>query len=129
MNKTNLLCCLLLLFFAPYAAAVKIEINSPGEQTIPLALTRFLPLADVNDKTAAQIDQVLMADLELSGLFELANPVAFLSDAQKLGLSSTQVDFAQWRLLGVDAVVKGGYRLDGDKLTIEARLYDAVTRR
>ena len=128
MSKILTFVFLFALLLPLSAEAVRIEISAPGEQTIPLALTRFLPMGKAAADSASEIDAVLSADLDLSGLFELADRAAFLSDAEELGLHSTQVDFAQWRLLGVDAVVKGGYRIDGEKLTIEARLYDVVTQ-
>ena len=129
MNKILGILLLVSLFSSLPALAVRIEISAPGEQTIPLALTRFLPMGGSATDSATKVDEVLIADLDLSGLFELANRAAFLSDAEELGLHSTKVDFSQWRLLGVDAVVKGGYRIDGEKLVIEARLYDVVSQR
>ncbi len=111
-------------------AFAQIEISAPGQQAIPLALTRFLPLDGVaRPELAEEINQVLEADLDLSGLFSLVNPDSFLSDAQVLGLSSVEIDFAQWRLLRADSLIKGGYSVQGDQLTLEARLYDVVSRR
>ncbi|MEJ2490689.1 MAG: Tol-Pal system beta propeller repeat protein TolB [Desulfuromonadales bacterium] len=111
-------------------AATEIEISAPGEQTIPLALTRLLPdqqtpVADL----AEDFDEVLIADLDLSGLFRFVDPASFLDDAGRIGLFSTQVNFAQWRLLGAETLIKGTYRLDGDRLVIEARLFDVVKQR
>ena len=42
---------------------------------------------------AAEVDEVLKADLDLSGLFRLLDPAAFLSDARQVGLNSTQVSY------------------------------------
>ncbi|WP_432822506.1 Tol-Pal system beta propeller repeat protein TolB [Trichloromonas sp.] len=120
---------LLAALLAPPALA-QIEISAPGQQTIPLALTRFLPLDGTSrPELAAEINQVLEADLDLSGLFSLINPESFLGDANVLGLSSVEVDFGQWRLLRAESLIKGGYAVQGDQLTLEARLYDVVSRR
>ncbi|MDT8442171.1 MAG: Tol-Pal system beta propeller repeat protein TolB [Desulfuromonadales bacterium] len=122
---------LLILFCLGSSAwAAQIEISAPGEQTIPLALTRFIAENDSDQNDAAeQLYQALENDLDLSGLFRFISPQAFLDDAAKPGLYSTQVNFAQWRLLGADTLVKGTYRLQNDQLIVEARLFDVVNRR
>ena len=91
---------LLWALFAGPALAVKIEISAPGEQTIPLAITALLPIGAAQPGIADEFQQVLASDLDFSGLFELVDPQSFLDDAQKLTLHSTEVDFAQWRVLG-----------------------------
>ena len=68
-------------------------------------------------------------DLELSGLFRPIDPEAFLEDAGKLGLTSAEVAFGEWRLLGAEVVLKGGYQLKGGELVLELRLFDTVKRR
>ncbi len=113
------------------AVAARIEISSPGEQTIPLAMTRLLPMGvgGAHPAVAAEFQQVLQGDLELSGLFDLTDPAAFLSDADKLGLRRNEIDFFQWRMLGAEGLIKGGYRIAGGKLTIELRLFDVISQR
>jgi len=110
--------------------AADIEISAPGQQAIPLALTRFLPQEGAaNPALAGELYEVLNADLDLAGLFRFLDPQAFLSDAGRLGLFSTQIDFDQWRLLGADVLIKGGYSVKGEELTVEARLFDVPNRR
>ena len=119
---------LLLLLAAP--AAADIEIRAPGQQTIPLAITTFLPLDQgVKPSVAAEFNEVLNSDLDLSGLFRMVDPAAFLSDARHLGLISIDVDFAQWRMLGAEDLIKGGYSVRGGQLVVEARLYDVTGSR
>lgn len=124
-----LVVALLLTLPAAVVSAARIEISSPGEQTIPLALTRLLPLAAPQAGIAEEFQQVLQNDLELSGLFALVDPAAFLGDARRLGLRRSDIDFQQWRILGSEALIKGGYRVADGKLTVELRLYDVITQR
>ena len=122
-----LICCAL-----PWSAlaATEIEISSPGEQSIPLALTTFLPNEGApSAQVASELNEVLVADLDLSGLFRFVAPEAFLDDAKLIGLYSTQVNFPQWRMLGSETLIKGTYTLQGEKLIVEARLFDVVNRR
>jgi TolB protein len=125
---TAVLICLTLPCTA--LAATEIEISSPGEQSIPLGLTKLLPDEGTRSAVIAdEFDEVLSADLDLSGLFRFVDPQSFLDDAGRIGLFSTQVNFPQWRLLGAETLIKGTYHLDGDKLVIEGRLFDVVNRR
>jgi len=119
------------LFLPGLASAARFEISSPGEQTIPLALTRLLPM-DVGVERpmmAREFLHVLESDLELSGLFDLVDPASYLDDADKLGLRRTEIDFSQWRMLGAEALIKGGYQIDRGRLIIKVRLYDVATQR
>ncbi len=133
MNRIGQLLILLslLLVLSPAALAARIEISSPGQQSIPLALTSFLPAkgSKTMPELALEIRQVLEADLDLSGLFDLIDPKAFLADARRSGLLSSQVDFAEWRLLGAEALVKGSYRVEGDRVQVDVRLFDTLGRR
>ncbi len=129
--RVKLLLLFVVLLVPSLSLAARIEISAPGEQTIPLALTRLLPMGVGGSQPAIAREflQVLEGDLELSGLFDLVDPASFMGDADKLGLRRTEIDFYQWRMLGAEALIKGGYRRDGDRLTIELRLYDVITQR
>ena len=123
---TGLLFLALLLWgttLTPATAAI--VISGPGQQTIPLAIAPSLPQSGT---TVAAIgtgfQETLHNDLLMSGIFALADPRSFLSDAARPGLSSADVDFAQWRILAVDALVKSSYSVSGNELVFDARLYD-----
>ncbi|TLM66580.1 MAG: Tol-Pal system beta propeller repeat protein TolB [Deltaproteobacteria bacterium] len=121
---------LLCLLPAAPAAGAEIEISAPGQQAIPLALTRFLPQeGGAVPAVAEELEAVLAADLDLAGLFRFLDRQVFLDDAGKVGLFSTQVDFGQWQLLGAEVLIKGAYRVEGDQLAVEARLFDVPNRR
>ena len=125
-----LFCWLCATAVAAPARAAQLEITSPGERAIPLAQTRFLPQeGPAAPAVAAELDEALSADLDLAGIFRPIDPAAFLADAGKIGLFSTQVDFDQWRLLGAEVLIKGAYSVAGDQLTVEARLFDVPNRR
>ncbi|MCK5914074.1 MAG: Tol-Pal system beta propeller repeat protein TolB, partial [Desulfuromusa sp.] len=129
--KTSLLTIMTLCFLYSSAFSARIEISAPGEQTIPLAMTRLQPMGVGAEQPAVakEFQQVLLGDLELSGLFDMVDPASFLSDADKLGLRRNEIDFQQWRMLGAEALIKGGYSVSAGKLTIELRLFDVITQR
>lgn len=123
---TRLLFLTLLLCgsFQPLAQA-EIVISGPGQQTIPLAIAPSLPQAGTAAAAiGSAFGETLHNDLLQSGIFALADPRAFLSDAARPGLSSAEVDFSQWRTLAVDALVKSSYSVSGNELIFDARLYD-----
>ena len=111
-------------FLLPFAQA-EIIISGPGQQSIPLAIAPSLPLGGTPATAiSTAFNETLENDLLLSGIFALADPRAFLADAGKVGLTSSDVDFAQWRTLSVDLLVKSAYTLSGNELILDARLYD-----
>lgn len=125
-----LLIVLFSLLLTSLASAAEIEISAPGEQSIPLALTRFLPQDGAADPgVAEELHEVLAADLDLAGIFRFIDPAAFLGDAGRIGMFSTQVDFGQWQLLGAEVLIKGAYSVQGGQVTVEARLFDVPGRR
>jgi len=127
MKRITGLLVLTLLFWGstlPPATAA-IVISGPGQQTIPLAIAPSLPLAGTTTTPiGSAFGETLHNDLLMSGIFALADPRSFLSDAAKSGLTSADVDFAQWRALTVDALVKSSYSVIGNELVLDARLYD-----
>ena len=125
-----LLCLTLVVGWTTAAGAAELEISAPGERSIPLAQTLLLPQGGAPaPAVAAAFNEALAADLDLAGLFRNIDPAAFLGDAGKIGLFSTEVDFDQWRLLGAEVLIKGAYTVSGEQLVIEARLFDVPNRR
>lgn len=119
------LCSLAILFISLTPSQAEIVISGPGQQTIPLAIAPSLPLPGTIQSTiGSTFNETLHNDLLQCGIFALADRRSFLGDAAKLGLTSADVDFAQWRILSIDALVKSAYTLSGEDLTFEARLYD-----
>lgn len=123
---TGLFLFTLLFLSSPLTpATAAIVISGPGQQTIPLAIAPALPQTGTSAATIGTgFQETLHNDLLMSGIFALADPRSFLSDAARPGLSSADVDFAQWRILAVDALVKSAYSVSGNELVLDARLYD-----
>ena len=107
LMRRFIVCLFCLILPCSALAATEIEISSPGEQSIPLALTRLLPdKSQVSLQVAEEFNEALGADLDLSGLFRFVAPESFLDDAEHIGLYSTQVNYPQWRLLGSETLIK-----------------------
>ncbi|MGH7894697.1 MAG: hypothetical protein ACREQL_08510, partial [Candidatus Binatia bacterium] len=111
-------------------AVVTGTIVGPGSQAFPIAVVPLKDLGGDADGTLGKtFARVLSKDLELSGYFKLVDPRTFIEDAQKSGTTASEIDFVGWSALGAQELVKGGVAVDGDRVTIEVRLFDVPGRK
>jgi TolB protein len=111
------------------AAGADIEITTPGRTTIPTGQPEFLPLGTSDADVEREIEEVLSHDLDLSGMFDIIDRDAYFEDAHRIALSSAEVNFPQWELLGAQLLIRGAYLLKGDQIELKARLFDVDRRR
>lgn len=89
---------------------------------IPIAIPIF---TGDDPKLAQDVAQVLMADLERSGLFQPLDPASFL---ERINDINTLPRFPDWRQIGAEALVVGRVSRGGDgRLTSEFRLWDVTS--
>jgi TolB protein len=67
--------------------------------------------------------------LDFTGYFKLLDRGAFLFDAETSGVTLTELTFPNWTVIGAELLVTGHYRLDGDNITVELRLFDTFKAR
>lgn len=104
---------------------VYIDIDSPGFQKFPIAVTDFVKLngADDKGKLASWFSDTLGNALNITGYFNVISKKAFL---EKPSLNLGQIYFADWSVVGAEYLVKGAYSTKQKSLTAEIRLYDVV---
>ncbi len=123
-------------------AKVYIDIDSPSGKLLPLAIQRIADLkppgkninpigtAALEDAAAYKLKYIILdtlkGDIEFSGFFELLNQDAFIEELADSGLTRKETDFSLWRIIDTELLIKGGIRLDGEKLTAEFRLFDTT---
>jgi TolB protein len=116
----------LMLFLAGLLPAIAcardgyLEVTAPGDRLLQLAVAPPVPLAgDASPEVTRELGDVFSFDMGLSGLFSVQAAVP-------AGAGSAPGDFSlgPWQALGVDLLVKSGYRLTGGTLVLEARLFD-----
>lgn len=89
---------------------------------IPIAIPAF---TGDDPKLAQEVAQVLMADLERSGLFQPLDPQSFLEDIRDVNALPR---FPDWRQIGAEALAVGRVVRSGDgRLTSEFRLWDVTS--
>jgi TolB protein len=132
-----LLMMVLTAFSAPAWGKVYIDLAAPSRSALPVGVQEFRdlgPAPSAQDKAAREaikkeLYDAIVTDLRFSGFFKVIDKKANIEDPLKSGLTESETDFRSWRAIGADALVKGGFLLEGDKLTVEIRFFDCVTEK
>jgi len=113
------------------SAKIYIDINAPSFRRLPIAVTDFKYLGEAEDQEGygRKIADVIRNDLDFSGFFDLLDPGSFIEDPKKAGITEDSIDFKDWSQIGAEALVKGGIILDGQRLVVEACLFDVFQGR
>jgi TolB protein len=115
-----LLSCLIPLQGA--AAALKIDITQGNVQPLPIAVLDFVS----EDGAGGDLAQVIMADLERSGLFRPIDREAFIETQLDVNV---RPKFKEWRIVNALALVSGRSVMQNDgRLRVEFRLWDVVAQ-
>jgi len=124
----------LALWIIPIAAHAQdelplMEINA-GAKAQPIAVSALKNLSgDDGHQVSATFDKVLTRDLTLSSFFRIIDPASYIEDAQNSGYDIGQFNFGDWSSLHADYLVKGSVTRDGDKISVEALLFDVPLQR
>lgn len=111
-------------------ARVYVEIHQSSRQPFPLAIPVFKNIgknADP-DNISAQLSDLILADLRLTGLFNLLDRRAFLEDSNQSGITPEQIDFSKWKAVDALGLVKGGFVVTGTSVRVETRIYDVLAQ-
>ena len=126
--KTLLIAFLLgALWSSSSGAQIEDTIIGPGGKKFPIAIS---PLKNLGASTADSarlstgIADSMVHDLELSGWFRIIDRTAYIENAQNSGITLGTFDFKDWSTIGAEGLVKGGFSVQGDDVTIELRLFD-----
>jgi TolB protein len=120
---------LLLIFKAePAASRIYIDINSPLQKKLVTAIPDFRYEGGDAAKhlRGKELAEILSNALTFSGLFKILNPAVFLQETEKMGVELEEIKFSEWRFLGADLLVRGAYRIQGERLELSARLFDVI---
>ena len=72
--------------------------------------------------------KIITNDLLVSSYFTMIKQEAFLEDVSKTGLrpapgTAGGFDFNKWKTIGTDFLIRGGYRVNGNDISLEIYLY------
>jgi TolB protein len=113
---------LLLLPSAAFAQRLRVDITQGVSEPLPIAVTTFRGSDSVSTRMGQDLSQVIIQDLERSGLFKAINPSAFVQD---VATAHEAPRFADWRVINAQGLVTGKVvpQTDG-RLRVEFRLWD-----
>lgn len=119
---------LLLVLFAwarPFYSQVTVPIEGPGRRVVPIAIASLRSLGAGDDKRGVSdgVADAIASDMKLSGWFRVIDRSAYIEGPQS-GITADSFDFKNWTTIGAESLVKGGFTVQGDDLTVELRLFD-----
>jgi TolB protein len=105
---------------------VRGEIVGQGGLKFPIAVSPLKNLGTTADigKLSEGIADTIVYDLDLSGWFKVLDRAAYIENPQKSGVALGSFDFKDWSTIGAEGLVKGGFTIQGDEVTVELRLFD-----
>ena len=126
-----LLLALTIFQVKPAGGRIYIDINSPLQEKIPIAVPAFrYEAGDVAGQPLAKnMADILSNALSFSGLFQLLDPAVFLQDPDKMGMEKEEIKFSEWRFLGADLLVRGSYRVQGERFSLIINLFDVINQK
>jgi TolB protein len=124
---------LILVIFQARAAEsrIYIDVNSPLQAKIPIAVPtfRFEGGGVANQPLGKNMADTLSSALSFSGLFQILDPAVFLQDPDKMGIEREEIKFSEWRFLGADLLVRGSYRVQGERFELLINLFDVINQK
>ena len=120
----------LLFVFVPFVAKAQVEatITQGIKEPMPIAVSSFYASAAQNQDYARKIPQIIMQNLEGSGLFRPINSRAFVQDVQSMHTGGPRFD--EWRAIGSQALVSGAVtQMPDGRSRVEFRLWDVFSQK
>lgn len=113
---------LMVAFSAQANASLEVELNRGTVKKIPLAVSEFHYESERLYSIGRGMGNVIRANLERTGLFEIPDPKAYIQDPKS---TSEQPRFAEWKALGVEGLVSGRItEMNDGRARVEFRLWD-----
>lgn len=124
-----LLAALLQPVAAPPAVAqapgpLRIEVTEGVIEPVPFAIPDFLPMNAGGQQFAAAVARVIAANLSNTGLLREIPAQAHLG---RITSFDAPVQFSDWRAINARALITGTVRVDGQRLTVQFRLFDVLS--
>jgi len=103
-------------------AQTRLQITEGNFQPIPIAIPKFIAGGAGDSDMANSVSQVVTADLQRSGLFNVIDPAAYTETIASVDAVPT---FQSWRVVNAQALVCGAITRQNDgRLKAEFRLWD-----
>ncbi len=111
-----------LLAAAPARAELQIDVTGAMRDPMPIAFPEMIHDGFWVGRYAGQIRDVVIADLERSGLFKIINERSYIQEFKSM---DEEPAFIDWKAINAQALVQSSVKeLDSNNLRIEFRLWD-----
>jgi len=106
------------------SAQTRLQITEGNFQPIPIAIPRFIGGTPSDGDTANGVTQVVVANMQRSGLFNVIDPAAYTETLASVDAVPT---FQSWRVINAQDLVSGAITRQNDgRLKAEFRLWDVA---
>ncbi len=117
----------ILSFLISFSAnALELTLSQGTVKPTPIAITDLYSIDSNLAKLGENISSVVSDNLERSGLFNSIDKKAFIQTNQSL---SSQPRFEDWKVLKAQHLFAGKIELNGNKISIEFRLFDVFAQK
>lgn len=122
---TALIAAFVFAFAGAAQARVTIDITQGNVEPMPIAVPNFLGGDDSARQLGVDITEVLMNDLERSGLFQVIDQRAYIETPASVNARPT---FANWRIINAQVLVVGEVEELGDgRIQVSTRIWDVTS--
>ena len=128
MNKIRGLSALILFSVAVFTGVtavsqepLRIVITEGVIEPMPIALPDFAITSEQDRQLAANLTEIIVSDLEGTGLFRRISPAAYVSTS---AAPSAPIRFADWKAINAQALIVGSVSTVGPSMEVDFRLLD-----
>lgn len=125
----SLFSAFVLIFFVltgqPVRAELSISVTGSHSEPLPYAMPDLIGGSRSENALGETITEIVVADLERSGLFRYINPQAYI---QKMQDTNTRPNFTDWQAIKAQALVYGTIRETDGKITVSFRIWDVFAQ-
>ncbi len=107
-------------------AELRIDVSGAHSEPLPFAMPYLFEPDGSSSSFGQDITEVVVADLERSGLFRYVNPDAYI---QKIHSINDRPNFSDWQAIKAQVLVYGTVRESGDNVTISFRIWDVFSQK
>lgn len=109
---------------APARADLRIDVNRGQVNPMPIAISQFTGGADVDASLGRSMTEVIVNNLNRSGLFRALDPSSFIQDSAS---AQKAPNFGSWRTINAQALVTGALsKMPDGRTRVEFRLWDVT---
>lgn len=123
---------LLAVWSVPAAAELQIDVTGATREPMPIAFPKMIHNSNAIGQLfgvgsyAGKIRDVVMADLDRSGLFRIIDESSYIEDLDSI---DQKPNFTDWQAIKADALVQSAISETADnKLKVDIRLWDAMSQ-